>query len=151
MHAVGWAERYGRVALNVERVLVRSGGWGWRRRRESIFRICKAHTWHDVTTSNQVPFKTRRAYAPVPGTGCRRSRLRCPGVVDSEKTFENEWVGLVSRYVPFFLSLFLSFCVIELSFRRPASRSPPFHVFSWHALTRQILTIIQITDTHLNI
>ena len=115
--------------LNVERVLVRSGGWGWRRRRNNIFRICKVHIWHDVTTLNQVSFKTRRAYVPVPETDCRRSRLRCPEIVDSEKTFENEWVWLVSRYVPFFHYLFTFYLCVRRSFRRSSSRcSPPFHV-----------------------
>ena len=150
MHAVGWAERYGSVALNVERVLVRSGGWGWRRRRDSIFRICKAHIWHNVTTLNQLPFKTRRAYVPVPGTECRRSGLRCPGVVDSEKTFENEWVGLVSRYVPFLLCLF-PFLLCVRTFVSMSCVSFSYLPCSSYALTRQILTIIQITDTHLNI
>ena len=51
----------------------------------------------------------------VPRTACRRSGLRCAGVVDSEKTLENEWVALVLRYVPFLHYLFtFLFCVFDL-------------------------------------
>ena len=62
-------------------------------------------------------------------TACRRSGLRCAGVVDSEKTVESEWVELVSRYVPFLHHLSLFFCVFDLCFAVLCLCSPPLHVF----------------------